>query len=246
MATSTTTFMGLTGSYSANSPLAASAYNAVVEAVEDAFASKTAISVTTANYTLSSTEYRAKIIEVSGTLTGNRNVVVPLTAGAHWLFYNNTSGSYTLTVIGASGTGIAVTQGCAAMLYTDGVNVLRLTPDVEQDNDLAIVARAAITVTTANYTLASTESRSRVIVASGALTGNRNVVFPLTSGAHWIVYNNTSGSYTLTCIGASGTGIVITQGCSAVIFSDGTNILRSTPDVEQDGDPRCDEEAERA
>lgn len=236
MATTTTSFLGLTTSYGLQNPISYTDFNADVDAIEDAFASRVAISVTTANYTLSTTEYRNKIIYVSGTLTGNRSVIVPLTTGAHWVVYNNTSGSYTLTVIGATGTGIAITQGCCAIVYTDGTNVLRATPDVEQDNDLAIVARAAITVTTANYTLAATESRSRVIVASGALTGNRDVVFPLTSGAFWIVYNNTSGSYTLTCIGASGTGIVVTQGSSAVIFSDGTNILRSTPDVEQDGD----------
>ena len=88
------------------------------------------------DYTASATEYEKPVIEGSGLLTGNRGLVLPLIAGAWWWVYNNTTGSYTLTVKGSSGTGIVILQGCAALVWTDGTNFLRATPDVEQDGDL--------------------------------------------------------------------------------------------------------------
>src|SRR6185437_15532783 len=57
---------------------------------------------------------------VSGALTSNATVVLPLTAGARWIIANNTTGSFTLTVQGATGAGVAITQGSALTVFTDG------------------------------------------------------------------------------------------------------------------------------
>lgn len=80
--------------------------------------------------TLTETEYNHPILEFTGALTDNINVIVPLTSGAIWIVYNQTSGSFTLTVKGATGTGVTVTQGSRAILYSNGTNVVRLTHDV--------------------------------------------------------------------------------------------------------------------
>lgn len=72
--------------------------------------------------TLTSTEGSNQIIEFTGTLTGNINVIVP-TAVARFYVYNNTSGSYTLTVKTSAGTGVEVTQGNRTLLICDGTNV---------------------------------------------------------------------------------------------------------------------------
>jgi len=82
-----------------------------------------------ANVTLTAAQARATIIECTGTLTGNIQVIVPLNPD-EWAFYNGTSGAFTLTVIGASGTGIAIGQGKRARIYSDGTNVVRETSDV--------------------------------------------------------------------------------------------------------------------
>ncbi len=63
------------------------------------------------------------IQQYTGVLTGNINVIVPNTVQLYYIF-NNTTGSYTLTVKTAAGTGIAVAQGTHAILYCDGTNVL--------------------------------------------------------------------------------------------------------------------------
>jgi hypothetical protein len=59
-------------------------------------------------------------ILVTGTLTSNATVVLPLTAGLRWIIANNTTGGFTLTVKGATGAGISITQGSALNVFTDG------------------------------------------------------------------------------------------------------------------------------
>jgi len=76
-----------------------------------------------ANVTLTRAQANGQIIECTGALTGNIQVIVPLNPD-EWTFYNNTSGAFSLTVIGASGTGVVVAQGTRAILYADGTNVV--------------------------------------------------------------------------------------------------------------------------
>lgn len=83
--------------------------------------------VTTADVTVTLSA-RADYIEVTGALTGNRNLIVP--ANGQWSIFNNTTGAFTLTVKTASGTGVAVGQTKRCILIADGTNVVRLTPDV--------------------------------------------------------------------------------------------------------------------
>jgi hypothetical protein len=63
------------------------------------------------------------VLEFTGALTGNINVIVTTTVNVYYVF-NNTSGSYTLTVKTAAGTGVAVTQGNRTILECDGTNVV--------------------------------------------------------------------------------------------------------------------------
>ena len=83
--------------------------------------------VTTADVTVTLSA-RADYIEVTGALTGNRNLIVP--ANGQWSIFNSTTGAFTLTVKTASGTGVAVGQTKRCILIADGTNVVRLTPDV--------------------------------------------------------------------------------------------------------------------
>lgn len=82
-----------------------------------------------ANTTLSAAEARNQILQFTGTLTAQRNIVVPLGVQM-WVVYNNTTGGFGLQVIGASGTGIVVAAGKRAIVYADGTNVVRVTADI--------------------------------------------------------------------------------------------------------------------
>ena len=90
--------------------------------------SRAAITVTTADVTLSAAEARCRYLTISGTLTGNRAVIVP----NDWegIVFCNNSGAFTTTVKTASGAGVVVAQTKRANLLADGVNVVRLTADV--------------------------------------------------------------------------------------------------------------------
>jgi hypothetical protein len=63
------------------------------------------------------------IQQFTGVLTGNINVIMPATVQLYYVF-NNTTGSFSLTVKTASGTGIAVAQGTHSILYCDGTNIV--------------------------------------------------------------------------------------------------------------------------
>lgn len=73
--------------------------------------------------TLTTAEARNAILEFTGTLTGNINVVVP-TKTRRYIVYNNTAGAFSLTVKTSGGTGVAVTQSTRAWVYCDGTNVV--------------------------------------------------------------------------------------------------------------------------
>jgi len=77
----------------------------------------------TGNYTLSGSELNRISYRFTGALTGNRNIIVPVTVQQYWVD-NETTGAYTLNVRTSAGTGVNVAQGARAILYCDGSDVL--------------------------------------------------------------------------------------------------------------------------
>lgn len=77
----------------------------------------------TGDYTLTGSELNRIAYTFTGTLTGNRNIIVPATVQQYWVG-NSTTGAYTFTVKTAAGTGIIVNAGERAILYCDGTNVV--------------------------------------------------------------------------------------------------------------------------
>jgi len=119
--------------------------------------------------TLTAAEARNEILEFTGALTANINVIVP-TVADQWTVYNNTTGAFTLKVKTAAGTGIFVLQGRRTLLYGDGTNVVLADSDPTQgpatNQDIAYAASI-----TPDASLGE-----RVIV--GILTGNITINAP--------------------------------------------------------------------
>lgn len=84
----------------------------------------------------------------------------------------------------------------------------------------------------ANITLTHAEALCDLLeFTSGvSLTATRNVVIPLVP-RQYTVFNNTTGAQSLQFIGASGTGITIANGKRAIVYADGTNVVRVTADT---------------
>lgn len=85
--------------------------------------------ISDANTTLSFSEVRNQIIEITGTLTAARNITLPLKP-RQWTVFNGTTGGFGLQFIGATGTGITVAAGKRAIVYSDGTNIVRATADI--------------------------------------------------------------------------------------------------------------------
>lgn len=81
----------------------------------------------------------------------------------------------------------------------------------------------------ANQTLTQAQALCDSLTTTGALTAQRNLVVPLTR-RRWIIHNNCTG-HGVQVIGASGTGIVVGVGKTAIVECDATNVLRVTADV---------------
>lgn len=76
------------------------------------------------DYTLSIAELNKTAYILTGTLTGNRDIVVPTTTQQYWIS-NQTSGSFTLGVkTAAQSPAVTVASGARAILYCDGTNVV--------------------------------------------------------------------------------------------------------------------------
>jgi len=84
--------------------------------------------------------------------------------------------------------------------------------------------------------LTTTQYQNLYILFSGTLSANVNYQVPSGVGGQWVVYNGTSGAFTLTLSsGGGGSSVTITQGTRTLIVSDGTNVTLSVNTVTSPG-----------
>lgn len=130
---------------------------------------------------------------------------------AEWL---NTVQEEIISVLTAAG--VAIDPAKTDQLSTAMANLLRGRATV------SVAGGAGVTLTAAQHSLP-------ILILTGALTANINVIFPAISGT-WIVRNQTTGSFTVTCKTAAGSGVVVSQGTSNALWGDGTNIYTEQSD----------------
>lgn len=82
------------------------------------------VATTGGTTTLTPNQLTGPLISVTGTLTSNATLVLPLVAGSSYVVQNATTGAFTLTVKGATGAGVVVTQGSNTLqaVVCDGSN----------------------------------------------------------------------------------------------------------------------------
>jgi len=80
--------------------------------------------------------FRNLILNVTGTISTTRNLIVP-TIDKQYLIENNTTGGQSITVKTSAGTGVTVPNGVTAHVYADGTNVVQAVdyfPSLEIDS----------------------------------------------------------------------------------------------------------------
>lgn len=102
--------------------------NSITTLVDTAITGLASLSMTTADYTLSTAngatdEARCMFLTIGGTPGAARSIIVPALSKLY-IVYNNSTGGYAQTVKTSAGTGISVPNGSRAVLYCDGTNVV--------------------------------------------------------------------------------------------------------------------------
>ena len=85
----------------------------------------------------------------------------------------------------------------------------------------------------ADVTLSVAESENDILEFTGALLANINIYVPAIA-KKWTILNNTSGAFTVTMKVNSSpvdAGVAIGQGTRAIVYCDGTGVVRVTADV---------------
>lgn len=166
--------------------------------------------------------YYGGTLLVDGVLTGVDNDEVTLTASQTNYVEATRAGVVSVNTTGFTAGRIPLytvtTNTTAATSYTDE----RTWVDPHH-----MTHQASVSITTADVTLTAAQARCNIIVLSGTLTGNRNLIVP--NNWQGTVINNTSGSYSVTVKTSAGTGVTVTQSTSEIVVADGTNVVLATP-----------------
>jgi hypothetical protein len=96
----------------------------------------------------------------------------------------------------------------------------------------AITGVITIGMVDANYTMSNfngvvDEARNQVLVLTGALSQQRNLIAPLVEKTY-IIRNTTTGGFGVQIIGPSGTGVIVPNGTTASVYCDGSNFFPAT------------------
>lgn len=143
--------------------------------LEAAIAGTVTISTTSGTVVLTNVDYtndqaKKAILYCNGALVGNLILEIPNASKTYWV-YNNTTGSYTVSIKTNSGSAKTITQGAAANLYCDGSNtVVFLSPEVVPGtgapNTAGGAAASAISVS-ATGNLSSTNAQAALAELQG-------------------------------------------------------------------------------
>lgn len=197
-------------------------------------------------YTLSGTNLNRIAYQFSGILTANMEIIVPNTIQQYWV-RNTTTGSYSLTVKTAAGTGVTVVQNGAAIMYCDGTNVVEA--DTNNLSTPIAISQGGTGATTAGTALinlggtslgigiftatnAAVARASLGAAASGAnsdITSLSGLTTPLSvaqggtgqssyTNGQLLIGNSTGNTLTKTTLTA-GTGISITNGTGSITIA---------------------------
>lgn len=159
----------------------------------------------------------------------------PATVGADWFVWVKNSGTGTLTLNPSAGnidgnTSKTIAVGGSCVIVSDGTNWLSLADGSATTGNFNFIT---INVAgTGTYTLSGSELNRVAYKFTGVLTGDRPIEIPATVQQYW-VNNATTGAFTLTVRTSGGTGIVVPQNASLLLYCDGTDAVTAVSAVKQ-------------
>lgn len=149
-----------------------------MQIIEHALTGSATASLAGGDWTLSDADYtedegKASILIATGSLGANRNIVIP-NKKKYWIVKNDTTGSYTVTVKTASGTGKTVTQSTVATFWCDGADaVYHVVPMVNATTGAPATSSGAAASSvsfTATGSISSTNVQAAIAEVDGDVT----------------------------------------------------------------------------
>jgi hypothetical protein len=158
------------------------------------------VAYTLSNNSGTADEARRMFIVATGTPGEAKNVICPAVSKMY-VFRNDTTGGFALTLKTSGGTGIAVPAGQYKLLYCDGTNV------VEAVNSLGPVA--SLSASQAVFTDASKNLVSNAITGTGnvVMSTSPTLVTPILGTPTSVTLTNATGLPVSTGISGLGTGV---------------------------------------
>jgi hypothetical protein len=165
----------------------------------------------TSPYTLAGAELNRIAYTFVGTLTANMDIVVPNTTQQYWIT-NDTTGAYTFRVrTSTQVTGVEVGTNEAAILYSDGTNVVAAsTGGVSFPISVAQGGTGATTAASARVNLGGTSTGISLFTATSAASARTTLGSTATGDALFTAANAAAGRSTLSAA-ASGANSDITS-----------------------------------
>ena len=175
------------------------------------------VTLTTANASATA-ESSNKVLDLNGLLTGNIKVFIPAKEN-NYIVYNNTSGSFSLTVAatGHSANGVAITQGAYDVVYCDGspnFNVSRIL------SNFGAISTGDLTVTgNVNASINTNITGNAAITGNIAVTGTANVTADVNAAANVNVTGTINGTTATLSANVNANNVVSTN---ELVYTDGT------------------------
>lgn len=169
--------------------------------------------------------YYGGTITVDGVLTQISNGTVVLTASATNYLEATRSGT-----VSANTTGFTAGRIPLYSIVTGTSTVSSYTDYRAWATPTGVQGRLAKSMTDADQTLTQAEAANIILAFTGTLTAGRNIVVP-DGPQQWTIYNGTSGGFALTVKTSAGSGIAVAAGTRAIVYADGTNVVRVTADT---------------
>lgn len=88
-------------------------------------------------------------------------------------------------------------------------------------------------LTNTSISLSSLQAAKERLILSGALTANINLIFPAWTKS-WVVENNCTGNFNVTCKTSAGSGVVVYPGMVSRIYCDGVDMYDETLNANND------------
>ena len=165
---------------------------------------------------------------------GATSITLPLstTVGNNWFFLLKNNGTGTLTVNTAGGELLdgAVSKAFqpseSAFIVSTGTAFVTVGYGVSTQFEYSVLTKS---VTTGDYTLTASEASNTIIIITGVLTGNVNIIVPEVSNFYIASNQTTAGGFTVTIkTAAIGSAVAtVPSAGQASLFCDGTNIYNA-------------------